>query len=98
MIASASMSMAAMTACSASSEYGGRRLLYGSGAWGAIEYSTGELDIFPCGPLPCGVSQQRGGVVGDDQGDAIIAMNRSPQLPDGKFGVQQSLSGERPER
>src|SRR5690348_1301486 len=89
------MSMADSTACSASSEYGGRRSRYGSrAAEGAIEYSTGELDIFPGGALPGGVPQQRGGVVRDDQGHPIIAMNLSPQLPDGKLRVQQSLRGE----
>src|SRR5881227_3966201 len=97
--ASWSMSMADSTACSASSEYGGRRSRYGSrAADGAIEYSTGELDIFPGGALPGGVPKQRGGVIRDDQGNPIIAMNLSAQLADGKFRLQQRLRGKSAER
>ena len=34
---------------------------------GAIEYSTGELDIFPGGALPSRIPEKRGGVIRDDQ-------------------------------
>src|SRR5690242_3237720 len=93
------MSMADSTACSASSEYGGRRSRYGSrAADGAIEYSTGELDIFPGGALPGGIPQQRGGVIRHDERHPVEAMNLSPELPNGKLRVEKSLRGERTER
>src|SRR5690242_14593166 len=92
------MSIAESTACSASSEYGGRRSRYGSrAADGAIEYSTGELDIFPGGALPGGIPQQRGRVIRHDERHPVVAMNLSPQLPNGKFCLEQSLRGERAE-
>src|SRR5688572_25506214 len=97
-MASASMSMAAMTACSASSEYGGRRLRYGSGPWASVEDSTSELDIFPGWPLPRGIPEEGGGVVGDDQRDAMIAMDGPAKLADRELGVQQRLRGEGAER
>src|SRR5919112_3540205 len=97
MIASASMSIAAITACSASSEYGGRRSLYGSRAGGAIEYSTGELDIFPRGAFPGLVAQQRGRVVRDDERNAVVPVHRAPELPDRRLGAEESLGRERPE-
>src|SRR6185503_15206650 len=98
MIASPSMSMAASTACSASSEYGGRRSLYGSRPWGAIEYSTGELDIFPGRALPRWIAKQRGGVIRDDQRNAVILVDRTAQLTNRELRLQQRLSGERAER
>src|SRR5574340_618687 len=94
-MASWSMSMAPSTALSASSEYGGRRSRNASG-WGAIEYSTGELDIVPGWPLPGRVAQQRRGMVGDDHGDAVIAMDRAAQLADRELGVEERLRRERP--
>src|SRR5687768_768498 len=97
-IASLSMSIADNTACSASSEYGGRRSEYGSRPWGAIEYSTGELDIFPCWAFPCGIPKQCRRVIRDDERDAAILMDRSPQFSDRRFGVEKSLGGEAPER
>src|SRR5512133_3296640 len=97
MIASASMSIAAITACSASSEYGGRRFWYGSRAGGAIEYSTGELDIFPRGAFPGLVAQQRGRVVRDDERNAVVPVHRAPELPDRRLGAEESLGSERPE-
>src|SRR5215213_4198472 len=92
--------MADNTACSASSEYGGRRSRYGSRArlCGAIEYSTGELDIFPGGTLPRWIAQERGGVVRNDQRHPVVAMNLAPELPDGKLRLEQRLRGERAER
>src|SRR5919107_5051142 len=98
MIASASINIAAITACSASSEYGGRRSRYGSRGSEAIEYSTGELDIFPGGALPGRVAQQRCGMIRDDQGHAVVSVHRAAELADGRLGVEQRLGGERPER
>src|ERR1044071_4008856 len=98
MIASLSMSMAASTACSASSEYGGRRSVYGSRPCGAIENSTGELDIFPGWALPRGVSQKRGRMVRDDERNAVVAMHLPAQLTDRELRLQQRLCGERAER
>src|SRR5215218_8326302 len=97
MIASASINIAAITACSASSEYGGRRSRYGSRGGEAIEYSAGELDIFPGGALPGGIAQQRCGMVSDDQRDAVVSVHRAPQLADRLLCVEQRLGGERPE-
>src|SRR5215218_6371402 len=97
MIASASINIAAITACSASSEYGGRRSRYGSRGGEAIEYSTGELDIFPGGALPGGVAQQRCGMVRDDQRHAVVSVHGAPQLADRRLRVEQRLGGERPE-
>src|SRR5258707_5931343 len=92
--ASWSMSIAASTAISASSEYGGRRSRYGSRARdGAIEYSTGELDIFPGRALPCGVSEECCGMVRDDDRHPVVLMNLSPQLADGGLRFQECLRG-----
>src|ERR1051325_9028404 len=90
--------MADSTACSASSEYGGRRSRYGSRAGGAIEYSSSELDIVPRRSLPGGIPQQRGGVVRDDQRHPEVAVNLSSELPDGKLRLQKRLRGEGAER
>src|SRR5688500_12695861 len=98
MMASPSMSMAAMTACSASSEYGGRRSLYASRAGGAIEYSTGELDIFPGRPFPRRVPKKRRGVVGDDERNAVIPVHGPAELADRELGVEERLRGECSER
>src|SRR6476620_279026 len=96
-IASGSMSMADNTACSASSEYGGRRSLYGSRAGGAIEYSTGKLDIFPRRALPRRVSQQRRWVIGDDERNPVVPVHRPSQLADRGLRVEQRLRRERAE-
>src|SRR5205823_4604236 len=100
--ASWSINMADNTACSASSEYGGRRSRYGSRAsdcgWAVIENSTGELDIFPGRTLPRWIAQERGRVVRDDQRHPVVAMNLVPELPDGKLRLEQGLRGERSER
>src|SRR5215207_2171349 len=93
-MASASSSIAAITACSASSAYGGRRCLYGSAAGAEIEDSTSELDIFPRGSLPIRVPQERGRVIRDDQGRAVVSVHLAAQLPDGLLRVQQRLRGE----
>src|SRR5512143_1911500 len=93
--------MADNTACSASSEYGGRRSRYGSRAsacgWGAIENSTGELDIFPGRTLPGWIAQECGGMVRDDQRHPVVAMNLVPELPNGKLRIEQRLRSERAE-
>src|SRR5919199_1436494 len=95
MIASWSSSIAPITACSASSEYGGRRSLYGSTRLGrAIEYSTGELDIFPGGTLPGGIAQQRGGGVRRDERDPVVAVHLTAQLGDPDFRAEERLRGE----
>ena len=65
---------------------------------GAIEYSTGELDIFPGGPLPGRIPQERGGMVGDDQRNAVVAVNLTAQLADRELRLEQSLGRKRPER
>src|SRR3569832_1005881 len=100
MTASWSMSIAARTACSESSEYGGRRSPYGSrpGGPGAIEYSTGKLDIFPGGALPGGIAKQCGGVIGHDQRHAIVTVHLAAQLADRELRLEESLGRERPER
>src|SRR5687767_7495526 len=95
MTASWSISIADRTACSASSEYGGRRSRYGSRAGGgAIENSTGELDIFPSWTLPPRVSQQSRGMVGDDQGDAVVSMHLPAKLADRKLRREECLRRE----
>src|SRR5690242_6814978 len=90
--ASASSSIAESTACSAASEYGGVRSLYGSRAAGGllsgIEYASSELDIFPGGSLPGLIAQQSRGVIRDDQRDSVISVHRAAQLPDRRLGVQ----------
>src|SRR6266705_2299351 len=96
-IASGSMSIADSTACSASSEYGGCRSEYGSRpSRGAIEYSTGELDIFPGGTFPCGVPEQRCGMIRDDERYAVVLVHQSTELPDRRLGLEESLRGEGP--
>ena len=65
---------------------------------GAIEYSTGELDIFPGGALPGRVPQERGGVVRDDQRNAVVAVHLTAQLADRELRLEQSLRRERAER
>src|SRR5688500_4380703 len=100
MIASPSMSMAASTACSASSEYGARRSRYGSrgaGGGGAIENSADVLDIFPGRSLPGGIPQECCGVVRDDERDPVILVDRAAELADRELRVQQRLRGECPE-
>src|ERR1700704_458356 len=93
-IASGSMSIADNTACSASSLYGGRRSLYGSRTGGAIENSTGELDIFPSGAFPGRIAQQRGRVIGDDERYAVVPVNEPTELTERSFCVQESLRSE----
>src|SRR5215831_18466906 len=91
--------MADNTACSASSEYGGRRSRYGSRVSdGAIEYSTGELDIFPGGSLPPRVPQESGGVICHDERHTVILVHRAAQFTDRCLRVQQRLRGECSER
>src|SRR5664279_4972140 len=97
-IASWSMSIAAITAVSASSEYGGRRSRKASGGGGAIENSTGELDIFPRRPLPGGIPEKRCRVIGDDHGNTVIVMLPSPQLAEGFRRFEQGLRGGEPQR
>src|SRR5579871_4391035 len=101
MIASWSMSMAESTACSASSEYGGRRSRYGSRAacWaGTIENSTGELDIFPGGALPGWVPEKRSGVVRHDERHPVITVDLPPELIDRELRGKKSLGRELPKR
>src|SRR5881394_125677 len=91
--------MADNTACSASSEYGGRRSRYGSRpSAGAIEYSTGELDIFPSRTLPARIPEKRGRMVRDHERYTVIAMNLAAQLADGCLRVKQRLRREGAER
>src|SRR5918999_2691337 len=95
-IGSWSMSIADSTACSASSDQGGRRSRYASRG-DAIENSTDELDIFPGGFLPARVAEQRRGVVGGDERRAVKPVQCAAQLADGRVGVEQCLRGERAE-
>src|SRR5262249_42461 len=91
--------MADNTACSASSEYGGRRSRYGSRArFGAIEYSTGELDIFPGGSLPSRVPKKSRGGIRHDERHTVILVHRAAQFTDRCLRVQQRLRGKCPER
>src|SRR6266498_4448257 len=88
-----SMSIADSTACSASSEYGGLRSRYGSRASGFIEYSTGELDIFPRGTLPGLVSQEGRRVVRDHQRCAVVTVNGAAKFADSVLRIQERLRG-----
>src|SRR5687768_12925606 len=98
-IASWSSSMAPSTACSASPVYGGRRSRYGSTrGGGAIENSTGELDIFPGRPLPGLVAQQRCGVIRRDQRHTAIQVHLPAQLTDAELRAEERLRGEVPHR
>src|SRR5688572_12438880 len=100
MIASTERSIAASTARSASSDQGGRRSRNGSAEadLGAIENSTGELDIFRGRALPVGIPEERRGVIGGDERDAVVAMLDPPKLRDRSVRAQQSLCCERAER
>src|ERR1035437_5226826 len=96
-VGTTSRSIPPSTACSASSDQGGLRSRNGSrAACGAIEYSAGELDIFPGGALPRVIAEQRGGVVGDDQRHQVIAVYLTAQFTDRLRGLQESLRRERP--
>src|SRR5205085_600875 len=97
MIASASISMAAITACSASSEYGGRRSRYGSRG-GSVKYSTGELDIFPGGTFPRRVAKQGRRMIGDHERDTVVPMHLPAQLADRELGLEERLRRETAER
>src|SRR5688572_30738776 len=83
--------MADNTACSASSEYGGRRSRNGSRAGGAIEESSSKLDIFPGRALPRRIAEQRCRMIGDDQWDAIVPVQPSAEFADRLAGPQQRL-------
>src|SRR5580658_3493909 len=105
--ASVSIIIAANTACSASSEYGGRRAPYGSRSGGpafsgsnpgAIEDATRVLDIFPGRTFPGRVPEERGRMIGGDEGDTVIPVYRTAQLPDRLGGLQKGLCRECPER
>src|ERR1035437_624576 len=97
-VGTTSRSIPPSTACSASSDQGGLRSRNGSrAACGAIENSTGELDIFPCGALPRWIAEQCGGVVGDDQRHPVIAVYLTTQFTDRLRRLQESLRRERPE-
>src|SRR5690349_23399324 len=91
-IASDERIIAARTARSASSDQGGRRSRNGSACadLGAIENSTGELDIFPGGALEVGVPEQRGGVVRRDERDTVVRLLDAAELGDALLGLQQS--------
>ena len=61
--------------------------MYGSRACGAIENSTGELDIFPSGAFPGRVAEQRGGVIGDDERCSVIAVHETTELVERSFCI-----------
>src|SRR5690242_20334060 len=95
--ASPSINIADNTACSASSEYGGRRSRNGSRAGAAsVEYSACELDIFPGGSLPGWITEERCWVISHDQRNAVVAMDLTSQFTDRQLRVEQRLRGERP--
>src|SRR5665213_2053824 len=101
--ASESRSIAERTACSAASEYGGVRSRYGSRAaptslLRAVEYESGELDIFPGWSFPGGVSQQCCRMIRDDERDAVVPVNCTTKLADRRLCLQESLGGKCPER
>src|SRR3712207_1554743 len=98
-IASWSSSIAPSTACSASCENGGRRSWYGSTrGGGAIEKSTGKLDILPGGALPGGVTQKRGGVVRGHERHPAVEVHLAAQLADPELRVEEGLRREVPHR
>src|SRR4051812_47459265 len=94
------MSIAAITACSASSLYGGRRSRYGSRPRGAgvVEYSSGKLNVFPGRAFPGRVPEKRGRVVGHDERNAVVAVNLAAELADRRLRFQQSLRRKGAER
>ena len=59
--------------------------MYGSRAGAAIENSTGELDIFPCWPLPRWIAEQSGRVIGDDERYPVVLVDEPTELTDRSF-------------
>jgi len=59
--------------------------LYGSRTCGAIEYSTGELDIFPSRAFPGRIAQQGGGVIGNDERYSVVPVDEPTELADRSF-------------
>src|SRR5215472_6705082 len=99
MIASVSIIIAASTACSASSEYGGCRSATGSRSVAtAIEEPAGMFDVFPGVVLPGGIAQERGRVVRDDQRHSMVAVHGTTQFADRRLCFQERLRGKRAER
>ena len=70
--------------------------MYGSRAGAAIENSTGELDIFPGRAFPRRIAQQSRGVISDDERYAVVFVDKTTELADRSFGVQESLGSEGP--
>src|SRR5262245_27548206 len=98
MIASRSMSIAANTASSASSDHGGRRSRKASlPAGGAIEGWSSKLDIFRGRALPGRIAEECRGMIRHDQRNAIGTVEPSAEPPDRLLRVEQRLRGERPE-
>src|SRR5579859_7795806 len=95
MIASVSIIIAASTACSASSEYGGKRsAIWSRSETSAIEEPAGMLDVIPGGAFPGGIAQKRGGVVRHDQGYSVVAVHSTTEFADRQLGLQKRLGGE----
>src|SRR5688572_14431641 len=97
-IASRSMIIAPSTACSASSDHGGRRSRNVSATVGAIEEFSSKLDIFPRWPLPGRISEERRWMIGHYQWHAVISVNSAAQFANSFSRVQQRLGGKSPER
>lgn len=56
------------------------------------------LYVFPCGTFPVRITQQRGGVIGDHERDALIGMHRRAQGRQGSVCPQQGLRCDSSER
>src|SRR5690606_5824305 len=61
---------------------------------GVIEYSAGELDIFPGWSLPRRVPEECRGVIGHHHRDSVVAVYRAAQLAYRELCIEQSLRGE----
>src|SRR5580658_5464092 len=66
----------------------------------ARQFVSNGLQIAPDPALLARAAQQIGGMVGDDQRNALLAktVQGAAQLPDGCLGRQQILSGNSPDR
>src|SRR6056297_1038372 len=51
------------------------------GATSLVHHATEELDVVPGRSNPAGIPQEGGGMVRDDEGNSLVAVHLSPQLP-----------------
>ena len=61
--------------------------MYGSRTGAAIEYSTGELDIFPSGAFPARIAQERRRVISDNKRYAVVLVDEPTELTEQSFGI-----------